>query len=417
MAAGESATRSQLLKPLRNRRYRALISGFVLSGFGTALYAPALNWYVLSRWHSASLLGLFGGVALAGSLAGGLFNLWAGDRWERGGTIIGSELGRGVIALALGAVAAAGGPAWLLAGLALAVNAGGMVSGPSYMAWLPDLVKAEELRAVNALDRILMNTVDMVGRGLSGVLIGLVGAVALMLLNAASFLASALGAAAARRDGPSREGTRATVGGGRQGLKEVALEILANVRLRNTVLLLAWFNVGEGPFLVLPAVLVQQRFHAGSWAMGTLEGALTIGAIAGAFVAGSARWRWGPVAGAMVGAAATALVPLSGNPWQAGALFALSHAAAAWAGITLIAETQTLTRPEIRARVFTLLDMLGVGVMLPASAALAGIVAQQHGRAVPFVGSALVWLSGALVLWQWTRTAGEPVAHAVTGGR
>lgn len=189
------------LAPLTNGPLARLWVGQSLSAIGDQVMRMAVIWL------SVELAGAGAGfVASAESAAVLVVALFAGawtERWDPRRTMIGADLARAVLCLIPVAAAMAGrldlailiGPAVVIAGLR-------GVFDPALQGSLPRLAQGRLLLGTNALMDATARIARLVGPALAGAMAAVMPVVALLAVNAASFLASALAIISLRRELP-----------------------------------------------------------------------------------------------------------------------------------------------------------------------------------------------------------------------
>lgn len=178
--------------PFRNRQFRRLFAGRVVTNVGDSVYFIAAMWLVYSLTGDPFYTGLAGFLtrmpAAFQFLVGPLVDRWS-IRWTLAGT-------QAIQALVVLVVPAAYYVDALTVSLVLVVMptlaALNQLVYPAQTAALPRLLDDEELVAANSAFSLAYQSLDMIANGLSGVLIGLIGAVALFLLDAVTFAVAAL---------------------------------------------------------------------------------------------------------------------------------------------------------------------------------------------------------------------------------
>ena len=178
--------------PFENRTFRRLFAGRVITNFGDSLYFVAAMWLVYSLTNDPFYTGLAGFLTMAPQA----FQFLAGplvDRWSIRRTLVGTQLLQAAV-ISLIPIAHALGV--LSVGLLLVVmpllSALNQLVYPAQTAALPRILEDEELVAANSAFSIAYQGFDMVANGIGGVLIGLVGAVALFAIDAVTFGLAAL---------------------------------------------------------------------------------------------------------------------------------------------------------------------------------------------------------------------------------
>jgi MFS family permease len=178
---------------IRSRPLLALTTAELISQLGSSLSGLALPWFVLVTTHSTSRMGIVFAVELLPFV---LFGLHAGvvvDRLGPRTTMLLSDLTRAPVIALVPLLHAVGGLSYPLI-LAVAFVHGALSTAyfTCQRAVLPAIVGAAEqdLARANTLLEGATNFTSFAGPASAGVLIGLLGAVDVMWIDAASFLAS-----------------------------------------------------------------------------------------------------------------------------------------------------------------------------------------------------------------------------------
>lgn len=184
----------------RNRSFAWYWFGQAISSAGSQITFFALPLVTALTLDGSA--GDVGAVATAGMLPYLLFSLLAGH-WLEGrqgrATMISANLSQAVV-LAIVPIAAWG--SWLsvplLAGVAFLSGTAALVFGISAFAYIPALVRREDLTAANRAVQASATVDEIVGPGLAGALVGVVGPAVAILVDAVSYLVSAVGLAKSR---------------------------------------------------------------------------------------------------------------------------------------------------------------------------------------------------------------------------
>src|SRR3989304_4864204 len=175
-------------RALRHRNFTLLLSGQTLSRIGDFLFQIALAWWVLEKTGSAVAMGsvlIFGFVPmLLLVLVGGVLV----DRLQRTRLLFWSDIGRGIVMVAL---------TWLVAADRLEIwlgYIGAFLFGfadaffqPAYQALVPQIPPQGDWPSANSLSSLSMQLGRVVGPALGGIMSGLGGTVLAFGINAASF--------------------------------------------------------------------------------------------------------------------------------------------------------------------------------------------------------------------------------------
>jgi len=344
-------------------------------------------------------------------LAALVFGLVAGawvDRLRRRPVLIWADLGR---ALLLGSVPAA----FVLGVLSLAqLFAVTLLTAvlttffdAADNAYLPSIVRKDELVDANSALAASGSAAEFTAFGLSGFLIQILTAPIAILVDAVSFVASALllGSIRTAEKPPPPVATRRRIAAEiRDGLalvrRDPVLRALALAEMTQGVL---WGVFGATYLLFAFEVL-----QLGPAAIGLITGAGGLGSLIGALAAGRATRRWGigrtAVGGLLLAALGNAFVPLApaGAPFVA-AGFLVAQQLVGDGGVTMYAITeQTVRQSTVENR---LLGRVASTILVAAGAAQlvatlgAGLLAELIGLRLVAVLAPLGGLAGAAVIW------------------
>ncbi|MFD0433969.1 MFS transporter [Streptomyces chartreusis] len=318
-------------RPLRRPAFRRLWSSTIVTAVGSQLTAVAVPKQIYDITGSSAWVGA---ASLAGLLPLVVFALWGGaiaDSMDRRKLLLVTNTGIAVTSLLFWLQAVTGMESVVALMVLLAVQqAFWGINSPARNASIARLVPADELPAANALGSTVMQTGQVMGPLLAGVLIPVIGLAELYLIDALALCVTVwavfklpalppLKAAAERR-----AGIREIVA----GFRYIAL---------HTVLLLSFLADIIAMVFGMPRALFPQLAGQtyGSYgeglALGLLFAAIPIGAVVGGLFSGTfsrARRHGWMVIGAVVawGAAITAF-GLSDNLWLAVVFLALAGVA------------------------------------------------------------------------------------------
>jgi MFS family permease len=196
----EVPRRVRLFSALGCRDFRVFWTGFLVSMTGNWMQMFALGWLVVelavrdgTPERAALYLGLVGFARLVPSLVVGLVAGAVADRVDRRTVLVVEETCALVVAIVLAVLTLTD---VITLGWVIALSAVGAVTGTfenlTRNAILPRLVEPEHLVSAVAMNSMAVNLSVLLGPLLGGVFIGPLGIGGLLLLNAASFLASLL---------------------------------------------------------------------------------------------------------------------------------------------------------------------------------------------------------------------------------
>jgi MFS family permease len=267
---------SGALALLRRRpQFRALWAAIGLSYAGSGAATVALTLYVQQTRGTGTAVAAFliasQAPRLLGPLAGGI-----ADRTDLRTVMIGSDFGQAAIFAVIATLPSFG----LLIALTALTTVLQTSYGPARTAMVPNLVERDELIAANALLGTATNLYVAVGPLVGGLLFAAIGPSAALLVNAATFLGSAL-LTIKLPPTPPPEGveheallpataTAARFIWGNQIMRTVAISIC---------LLLAFLAVDN----VAAVFLVRETLGGSAFVYGLIEAVFGVGMLAGSF--------------------------------------------------------------------------------------------------------------------------------------
>jgi Na+/melibiose symporter-like transporter len=312
---------AHLFVVLRERRdLRLLLTANVVSLCGDWVLGIGIAYAVYDLTSSTlasagTLLAAYLPQIVVGPIAGVFV-----DRWDRRRTMIGANLAMAVAVLPLVLITDAS-TVWLLYPLLILQSVVEVFFAPAEQAFLPRLVPEDELVTANALNGQAGNVARLMGSGLGGIAAAAGGIPAVALLDAATFVVSALLLARIRTSG------RITVTGSapheaaveverrwrafRRDLTE-GLRVIGSSRVLVVVVVFSLItSTGEGIMATLFAPFVHDVLGGSGQAYGLISGSQAVGGIAGGLVAASVGHRFSPVVLLGVGAMVFGAVDLA----------------------------------------------------------------------------------------------------------
>jgi len=355
--------------------FRRVWAGATVSAAGDSASWVALVALSLGTAHAS--LPILVALYTAPVAVGGLVAGWALDRFDRRRLMIGDCLFRGAAFASIPLAVLAG---QLGAGQIYAVAAVyglfKMIGLAGFPALIPSLVPGTHIDQANALEGATYGLASLVGAGLAGLAVATIGPVPVVIFDAASYLVMALClwavhdlSSPARRPRPNR-----TPGPGSTSFLAVSRFAAGNPVLRDTTIMFALFNIGDGALLVfLPHRAVELGLGNGGY--GFLVAAATAGELLAAVLLARHTWRASLRASIIVAQITAALVVLllviRSTAMTVAALAALGMCAApmtAWAQSLRM----RLVPPQAHGRLFALLRTT-MQATPPAGAALAAL--------------------------------------------
>ncbi|MFD7391775.1 MFS transporter [Streptomyces sp. NPDC059852] len=318
-------------RPLRRPAYRRLWSSTIVTAVGSQLTAVAVPKQVYDITGSSAWVGA---ASLAGLVPLTVFALWGGaiaDSMDRRRLLLITNCGIAVTSVLFWLQAAAGleSVAVLMVLLALQQAFWGLNS-PARNASIARLVPEHELAAANALGSTVMQTGQVVGPLLAGVLIPVVGLAELYLIDALALCVTVWAVYRLPALPPLAAAVRR-----RAGVREIA-EGFRYISLHKVLLLSFLADIIAMVFGMPRALFPQLASETyGSYgeglALGLLFAAIPIGAVAGGLFSGTfsraRRHGWMVIGSVVAWGLAVAAFGLSSSLWLAVVFLALAGVA------------------------------------------------------------------------------------------
>lgn len=274
--------------------FRALWLGQTASAVGTQVSMVALPLIAVIALHAGPLeLGI---LAALETIPYVVLSLPAGvivDRMDRRATMITCDLGRAVV-LVITAIALALGTATigLLYGVALAIGSLSVFFTVAYTSYLADILPADRLVAGNQRLELSDSGARIVGPSIGGTLLVLAGGAVAILVDAASYILSAIALVGSPRRPEAGQPASAGVGvlgGIGDGLRRVAGDQL----LRDLAGSTAVFNLGSGMILAVIVLFATHDVGLDAAGFGLVYGIGNVGFLLGAMAVGALTSRFG----------------------------------------------------------------------------------------------------------------------------
>jgi MFS family permease len=315
-------------RPLRVPAYRRLWSSTIVTAVGSQLTAVAVPKQIYDITGSSAWVGA---ASLAGLLPLIVFALWGGavaDTMDRRRLLLITNTGIAVTSLLFWLQAVGGlDSVWVLMVLLAMQQAFWGLNAPARNASIARLVPEEQLPAANALGSTVMQTGQVVGPLLAGVLIPVIGLPELYLIDALA-LCVTVWAVYRLPTLPPLAGTAVR----RAGVRQIA-EGFRYISLHKVLLLSFLADIIAMVFGMPRALFPQLAAHTydsygEGLALGLLFAAIPIGAVLGGLFSGTfsraRRHGWMVIGAVVAWGLAIAGFGLSGNLWIAAGFLAVA---------------------------------------------------------------------------------------------
>jgi MFS family permease len=267
--------------------------GQTLSQLGSSFTAFALPLIVFKQTGSALDLGIAAAVNLLPYLLFGLvLGAWV-DRVDRKRLMILVDLGRAVVIGAVPLLSMLGVlEVWMIYAVGFTSATLTILFEAAEFAAVPSLVSGEDLVTANGRIQASYSGAAVVGPVLAGALVAWVSAPTLLLIDALTFLCSAVGLAMVRArlspEAPSPEAERPSV---LEDVREGLRYVLGHPVLRGIAVMMALVNLVAATSHAQLVLLAKERFQATDSQVGWLYAAGSLGMVGLSLAAGPLRRR------------------------------------------------------------------------------------------------------------------------------
>ncbi|MGN0976781.1 MAG: MFS transporter [Faecousia sp.] len=180
-------------KKLWNKDYILMLQGSAVSAIGDILYSVAIGYWVYEATGSSTLMGIMSSISMFMTMFVMPFSGTIIDKCNRKGIIVGMDGARGIIMLAVGALAFAeklSVPVVLLA--AFLASACTVFFSPAVSTLLIDIIPHDDMVRGQSVHSGINTFLNLVGKALSGALVAFLGVPLIIVLNGVSYLFSAI---------------------------------------------------------------------------------------------------------------------------------------------------------------------------------------------------------------------------------
>jgi MFS family permease len=395
----EVISASAVQHPLRNPNYRLWLIGGTISLLGDQFYFVALPWLVLQQTGSAVAMGA---IMMTGAIPRALLMLMGGavsDRISARKIMMATATARTIFVTVIGVLVWQRVlHTWELYALAFAFGVADAFASPAQTAYMPSLLKREQLVAASSVSQSTGQLTTMLGPVPAGFVIQTLGVAWAFFLDAFSFL-FIIGALWKLPDPPKSQAVRKAVW---HSIAEGIAYVAKDVPLRSLMLLATVMNFCvTGPVSIGLAYLTKTRFGSPA-AYGIVISAFAAGSLLGALLAGVWKIRRRglmilqitAVLGLCLGS-----IGLMYRVWSvAGVLFVMG-VAAGMINVHVGAWAMQRIDAAVRGRVASVLMLASYGIM-PISLAVAGFLVAWSLKFMFLIAGVLMLLTAAGAAFQ-----------------
>ena len=386
------------------RDFRLLLADRLIAPASAGFSLVGVSFAVLKATNSATDLSYVLAAQIAPALVFALLGGVAADRFPPQRVIIAANLMMAVGEGTFGVLVLTGHPPlWAMMGLEALTGTGIAIFYPASQALLPRLVPRGLLQEASAISRLAMNTGQMAGAAVAGLLVAATGPGPALLLCGVGMVSTVplLLSIRAGRESLRTGGADAASPNMLRELREGWSEFRSHTWLwvivaQFCVVMMAWY----GAFSVL-GPLVAKEHLGGPAAWGAITAADAFGLIAGGLVSLRVTPRL-PMLFVVLTGAAVAISPISlAMVWPLPAVCVASFGLGVFIEMMMVQWTVTMARnipPDKLARVSSY-DVLGTVMAMPAGALIACLLGTAIGISrAQYAAAALIVVASALAL-------------------
>ena len=245
-------------KKLWNKDFILMLQGNAVSDIGDLLYSVAIGYWVYEQTGSSTLMGVMSSISMFVTMFLSPFTGSIVDKCSRKGMIVGMDVLRGLIMLALGVLLYMS--KLTIPGVLLAAFLASLCSvffNPAVNTLMIDIIPHDDMVRGQSIFSASNALINMVGKAFSGVLVAFLGVPLIVVLNGVSYLISALTETFIHVPRTVQQGEKVTVKGVLHDFGRAIKAILADKFLKTFVPVLLLLNLlCAGPMtLMLPFCL------------------------------------------------------------------------------------------------------------------------------------------------------------------
>ena len=385
--------------PLRNPNYRLWLIGGTISLLGDQFYLVALPWLVLQQTGSAVAMGA---IMMSGAIPRALLMLMGGavsDRMSARKIMMATATARTICVTVIGLLV------WLrilrtweLYALAFAFGVADAFAVPAQTAYMPSLLKREQLVAASSVSQSTGLLTTILGPVPAGFVIQTLGVAWAFFVDAISFL-FIIGALWKLPDPPKSQAPRKAMW---HSIAEGIAYVGKDVPLRSLMLLATMLNFCiAGPVSIGLAYLTKTRFGSPA-AYGMVISAVAAGSLLGALLAGMCKIRR---RGVMILAVSAVLglclgsIGLMDRLWSVAGVLLVMGVAAGMVNVHIGAWAMQRIDAAVRGRVASVLMLASFGIT-PISLAVAGFLVAWSLKLMFLLAGGLMVLAAAGAAFQ-----------------
>lgn len=275
-----AARRPLAFQTLRHRDFRLLWIADCVAVLGTQIQTVAITWHIFELTGDPLKLGLLGLFRFIPGLLFGFYGGVIADRRDRRSILIVSHIAlMATAAVLMGTTASGVTSLWTIYGVTMVASAFNGFAGPARQAIIPTLVPRNELVGASTLTNLAMQTAQIAGPALGGVMIGTLGLTVAYAAGTFTFLAVIVAALLIQ----AKERVVTATATGFEAVKE-GLGFLWATPILLAVMSLDFIATFFAASTTLMPIFAEEILRMGPNGLGLLLSAPAAGAVIGSFV-------------------------------------------------------------------------------------------------------------------------------------
>lgn len=245
-------------RKLWNKDYLLMVQGNAVSAIGDILYSVVIGYWVYEKTGSSALMGILSSIAMFMVMLLSPFTGSIVDKSNRKVIIVGMDAFRGILMLAVGALAFTEHlsiPVVLLA--AFLASLCSVFFTPAVSTLMLDIIPRDDMVRGQSLQSGVISFINLIGKAISGALVAFFGVPLMIVVNGVSYLISAVTELFIHVPKTKQQGQQVTVKGVLQDFRTAVGDIFHNRFLQIFIpgaLILNLLGAGPGS-LMLPFTL------------------------------------------------------------------------------------------------------------------------------------------------------------------
>ncbi len=393
-----------MIKVLKQRNFRNLWLGGLISMFGNWMLLAAMPFYIYDLTGSALATG---GMLMASIAPRVLFGSFAGvfvDRWNRRKTMMVIAIMQAVTVSGLMFVNSAQ-DVWLIYVLVFIAATLGSFFNPAENALLPKLVGEEDLMAANSLNSLNDNLARLGGPALGGALLAWTGFATVALVDAITYLAAALlifsvyAPQAETVPAKPPDGTGQLLGVWRDWIAGLKL-VIGDKLLGRLFIIVAFALFGDAILTAVLVVFIQDDLGLGAVEFGTMMTARGLGGLIGGVMVAyfTSKLSMEQIASGSLAIVGMIILGMVAFPSMVVLLplLVIAGIASIFGFITIQTVLQLGTEDRFRGRVFGAFGTT-VSLLMFAGSGIGGALADRLGAEILMNLTGIIYLAAAVL--------------------